>query len=67
MAIRLLALLLLMFSQLTVAAAKIEFWQTPQGSRVYYVRTEGLPMADIQVTFDAGGARDGPRVLRFAV
>jgi zinc protease len=43
------------------AAAKIEHWQTPQGSRVYYVHTEGLPMADIQVAFDAGSARDGSR------
>ncbi len=41
------------------AAAKIDHWQTPQGSRVYYVRTEGLPMVDIQVVFDAGSARDG--------
>jgi zinc protease len=40
------------------AAAKIEYWQTPQGSRVYYVHTEGLPMVDIQVAFDAGSARD---------
>ncbi|MGZ5051430.1 MAG: M16 family metallopeptidase [Methylobacter sp.] len=43
------------------AAAKIEHWQTPQGSRVYFVRAEGLPMADIQVAFDAGSARDGNR------
>ncbi len=50
---------LLLFSSVTVAAAKIEHWQTPQGSRVYYVRTESLPMADIQVIFDAGSARDG--------
>jgi zinc protease len=41
------------------AAAKIEHWQTQQGSRVYYVHTEGLPMVDIQVAFDAGSARDG--------
>ncbi|MDD5461887.1 MAG: pitrilysin family protein [Methylococcales bacterium] len=50
---------LLIFSQFTSAAAKIEHWQTPQGSRVYYVHTEGLPMVDIQVVFDAGSARDG--------
>ena len=49
----------LLFSGLSQAAAKIENWQTPQGSRVFYVRTEGLPMADIQVVFDAGSARDG--------
>jgi zinc protease len=59
MAIRLLGLWLFVFSSVTVAAAKIDHWQTPQGTRVYYVRTEGLPMADIQVSFDAGGARDG--------
>jgi len=47
------------FCNLTQAAAKIEHWQTPQGSRVYYVHTEGLPMVDIQVAFDAGSARDG--------
>ncbi|MFI3154866.1 MAG: pitrilysin family protein [Methylococcaceae bacterium] len=49
------------FCNLTQAAAKIEHWQTPQGSRVYYVHTEGLPMVDMQVAFDAGSARDGSR------
>ncbi|MDO9049746.1 MAG: pitrilysin family protein [Methylobacter sp.] len=49
------------FCNPTQAAAKIEHWQTPQGSRVYYVHTEGLPMVDIQVAFDAGSARDGSR------
>ncbi len=53
------SLMLLLFSQSLLAAAKIDHWQTPQGSRVYFVRTEGLPMADIQVIFDAGSARDG--------
>ncbi len=52
-------LILLSFNTLTNAAAKIDHWQTPQGSRVYYVHTEGLPMVDIQVVFDAGSARDG--------
>ena len=54
-----LGLILLAFSPFTSAAAKIEHWQTPQGSGVYYVRTEGLPMVDIQVVFDAGSASDG--------
>jgi zinc protease len=58
MRIRLLGLLLFVFSQTVWATAKIEHWQTPQGSRVYYVHTEGLPMVDIQVAFDAGSARD---------
>ncbi|MDO9106114.1 MAG: pitrilysin family protein [Methylovulum sp.] len=53
------SLICLLCSPALWAAAKIDHWQTPQGSRVYYVRTEGLPMADIQVVFDAGSARDG--------
>jgi zinc protease len=59
MSIRLLGLLLWLCSSVSFAAAKIDNWQTPQGSRVFYVRTEGLPMVDIQVIFDAGSARDG--------
>ena len=63
MRIYLLSLLLLAwltaFCNPIQAAAKIEHWQTPQGSRVYFVHTEGLPMVDIQVAFDAGSARDG--------
>jgi zinc protease len=41
------------------ATANIEHWQTNQGSGVYYIHTEGLPMVDIKVVFDAGSARDG--------
>jgi len=59
MRIHLLAFLFLVFSQSVWSAAKIDHWQTAQGSRVYYVHTEGLPMVDIQVVFDAGSARDG--------
>ncbi len=58
MRISLLGLIFLCFSQSVYSAAKIEHWQTAQGSRVYYVHTEGLPMVDIQVAFDAGSARD---------
>ncbi len=54
-----LGFILLAFGQLSHAAAKIENWQTSQGSRVYYVHTEGLPMVDIQVVFNAGSANDG--------
>lgn len=53
------ALVLVIFSTTSFAAAKIENWQTSKGSRVYFVQTDSLPMADIQVVFDAGSARDG--------
>jgi zinc protease len=59
MQIKFLPLFLLLFTQTCFSAAKIESWNTSQGSRVYYVRTEGLPMVDIEVVFDAGSARDG--------
>lgn len=49
---------LLIFSQSVSGAAKIEHWRTSQGSRVYFAHTDGLPMVDIQVLFDAGSARD---------
>ena len=54
----LLAFALLVTSQSAICAAKIEHWQSTQGSPVYYVHTEGLPMVDIQLVFDAGSARD---------
>ncbi|OYV21787.1 MAG: peptidase M16 domain-containing protein [Methylococcaceae bacterium NSP1-1] len=59
MRIYLLGFILLAFSQFAYSAAKIEHWQTPQGTRVYYVHTEDLPMVDIQVVFDAGSSSDG--------
>ena len=50
---------LLLISLPVYSAAKIEQWQTSQGSSVFYVETKGLPMVDIRVVFDAGSARDG--------
>ena len=47
------------FSSATQAAAKIEQWTTTKGARVFYVQTQGLPLVDIQISFDAGSARDG--------
>jgi zinc protease len=41
------------------AAAKIMEWKTQQGVPVYYVQTQGLPLVDVRVVFDAGSARDG--------
>ncbi len=50
---------LVIFSSSAFSAATIEHWQTEKGTRVYFVPTDSLPMADIQVIFDAGSARDG--------
>lgn len=51
-------LAVIFFSPAIFAAAPIQHWQTAQGSQVYYVHTEGLPMVDIQVVFDAGSVRE---------
>ncbi|MGR8930835.1 MAG: M16 family metallopeptidase [Gammaproteobacteria bacterium] len=51
--------LLVMFAQAVGAGVDIQHWQTKQGSRVYFVQTQALPMVDIRVGFDAGSARDG--------
>ena len=55
----LISLLLIIVSNTVSAAGKIEHWQTSQGTRVYFVQADALPMVDIQVVFDAGSARDG--------
>lgn len=59
MAYRILGILLTLACQISYGAAKIEQWQSPQGGKVLFVQAEALPMADIQVVFDAGSARDG--------
>ncbi len=59
MRISLLSIFFILMSQSVYSAAKIEHWQTSQGSAVFFVETKGLPMVDIQVVFDAGSARDG--------
>jgi zinc protease len=43
----------------TYAQPPIEHWQTDNGARVYFSHAGELPMIDIRVVFDAGGARDG--------
>lgn len=45
-------------SSLTFAGPKIENWTLESGLQVFYVGIDDLPMLDINVTFDAGSARD---------
>ncbi|HEV2524003.1 MAG TPA: pitrilysin family protein, partial [Gammaproteobacteria bacterium] len=39
----------------------IQNWSTANGARVYFVATEGIPIIDVQVNFDAGSARDNEK------
>lgn len=41
------------------AIPQIEHWTTSQGGRVYFIPTQGLPVIDVRMVFDAGSARDG--------
>lgn len=41
------------------AAIDIQTWKTDKGTKVLFVESHELPMLDIEVTFDAGSARDG--------
>ncbi|MFZ3086440.1 MAG: insulinase family protein, partial [Methylotenera sp.] len=48
----------LAFSTSVQAGVKIQQWQTPAGSEVYFVENHDLPIVDISVNFAAGSARD---------
>ena len=57
----LLALCLLALHATAWATPEIQHWTTARGGRVYFVPTEGLPLVDIRLVFDAGSARDGEK------
>ncbi|MBE9567739.1 MAG: insulinase family protein [Proteobacteria bacterium] len=40
------------------ATPQIQTWQTENGARVLFVPATEIPMLDVRITFDAGGARD---------
>lgn len=42
------------------AALPIEHWTQPNGARVYLVRSDSLPMLDVQIDVDGGSRRDPP-------
>ncbi len=54
-------LLMLGFCHAALAIPTIQHWQTDNGVRVYFVPAPDLPMVDVEVTFDAGSARDGEK------
>lgn len=58
----LLAFVLAMFGSQSQAVPTIQHWQLANGAAVYFVPTEGLPLLDVQLVFDAGSARDGEKL-----
>ncbi|EEZ79752.1 MAG: Zn-dependent peptidase [uncultured Candidatus Thioglobus sp.] len=45
----------------TNAQAKldIQYWTTPEGAKVFFAQTKGLPILDVALNFDAAASRDG--------
>ena len=46
------------WSGTAISSPKIQHWTTENGTRVLFVPAPELPMLDIQITFNAGSARD---------
>lgn len=52
-------ILFLLLINNTYAKLNIQHWMTPEGAKVLFVNTKGLPMLDIALNFDAASSRDG--------
>lgn len=50
----LLLVLVLLHAGAARAGLPIQHWETPNGARVYFVESRGLPLLDVSVEFDAG-------------
>ncbi|BAS68125.1 M16 family metallopeptidase [Bathymodiolus septemdierum thioautotrophic gill symbiont] len=49
---------LLLLTSSVHAKIDIQNWTTPEGAKVLFVQTKGLPILDISLTFDAAASRD---------
>ncbi len=54
-------ILLLLFVSSAQAKLDIKHWTTPEGAKVFFAQTKGLPILDIQLNFDAAASRDGDK------
>ena len=52
---------LLLLATQVQAQLEITQWQTPEGAKVLFTQTKGLPILDIQLNFDAASSRDGDK------
>lgn len=48
------------YSPSVFASPAIQFWQTSNGAKVYFVENHDLPILDISVEFGAGSSTDSP-------
>jgi len=59
--ILILSFLWICFYNTALAIPTIQYWETENGTRVYFVPAPDLPMVDVSVVFEAGSARDGEK------
>lgn len=59
---RFLAILFLGWIQTVQAIPEVQYWQTPLGTKVYFISAMELPIIDIQIGFDAGSVRDNGKL-----
>ncbi len=52
-------LIFLLFTANAYAKIDIQHWTTPEGAKVLFVQTKGLPILDIALSFDGASSRDG--------
>ncbi|MFL2549074.1 MAG: M16 family metallopeptidase [Gammaproteobacteria bacterium] len=52
-------LIIMMLPNITQANIEISEYETSNGIKVLYSKSENIPMIDIKITFDAGSNRDG--------
>lgn len=52
------SIVLFSFSVAVHATPQIQTWQTENGATVLFVPAKEIPMLDVRIVFDAGGARD---------
>jgi zinc protease len=58
--VKFLVLFLLLVSSVH-AKLNIQHWMTPEGAKVLFVQTKGLPILDISLNFDAASGKEGEK------
>ena len=53
--------MLLSLFAISANALDVQSWKTPEGAKVLFVETKGLPILDIRLNFDAASSRDGDK------
>ena len=52
-------IVIMTITNITQANVEVNNYQTTNGVKVLYSKSENIPMIDIKITFDAGSNRDG--------